>query len=304
MAIPKYYEMYKPFLLCLKEGLPVSIKDVREYIAKEMGITSEERKELLPSGKQPIFDNRVGWTKTYLDKAGLIKSQSRGVYLITDEGLRVLSENPNVIDDNFLSRYPSFREFIYPEINSDTTSNAQISDETPQDVIDKAFLQINKNLADELLLEIMRQTPEFFERLVVRLLEKMGYGGSLQNAGLVTGQTGDEGIDGIIWEDKLGFELIYIQAKRWDIDKSIGRPEIQRFVGALAGQGATKGLFVTTAKFSKEAREYAKRQLTTKVILVDGLKLAELMIEYNLGVTTVSTYEIKKIDTDFFADQE
>lgn len=303
MAIPKYYEMYKPFLLCLKEGLPAATKDVREYIANEMGVSSEERKELLPSGKQAIFDNRVGWARTYLDKAGLITSKSRGVYQITDEGRHVLSDN-QIINDDYLNRYPSFQVFKNPETNTDDAQDNHLLNDTPQDIIDKAFSQINANLSDEILAEIMRQTPEFFERLVVSLLEKMGYGGSLKNAGMVTGQTGDEGIDGIIKEDKLGFSLIYIQAKRWDVEKSIGRPEIQKFVGALAGQGATKGLFITSAKFSKEAIAYADKQHTTKVILVDGSMLTKLMIEYNLGVSVDSSYEIKKIDTDFFTDQE
>lgn len=304
MAIPKYYEMYKPFLLCLKEGLPTATKDVREYIANEMGVSSEERKEMLPSGKQAIFDNRVGWTRAYLDKAGLITSKARGVYHITDEGKRVLSDNPEIINDAYLNRYPSFVEFKNPGFNTDYASDNQLLNDTPQDIIDKAFSQINANLSDELLSEIMRQTPEFFERLVVALLGKMGYGGSLKNAGVVTGQTGDEGIDGIVKEDKLGFNLIYIQAKRWDVEKSIGRPEIQKFVGALAGQGATRGLFITSAKFSKEAIAYADKQHTTKIILVDGSMLTKLMIEYNFGVSVDSSYEIKKIDTDFFTDQE
>ena len=302
MAIPKYYEMYKPFLFCLKEGSPIPTKDVREHIAIEMGVTSEEQKQLLPSGKQAIFNNRVGWARTYLDKAGLIRSESRGVYQITDEGRRVLSENPDGITDEYLNRYPSFKAFKNPVSNTDDAPNNQTPNDTPQDIIDKAFSQINTNLSDELLSEIMRQTPEFFEHLVVALLEKMGYGGTLQNAGIVTGQSGDEGIDGIIKEDKLGFNLIYIQAKRWDTEKSIGRPEIQKFVGALAGQGATKGLFITSAKFSKEAIAYADKQHTTKVILVDGSMLSRLMIEYNLGVSVDSSYEIKKIDTDFFFD--
>ncbi len=304
MAVPKYYEMYKPFLYCLKDGQPVSTKEVRAYVAAEMRVSSEDQKEMLPSGKQAIFNNRVGWARTYLDKAGLISSRSRGLYQITDEGKRVLNENSDNLDDEYLSRYPSFQAFKNPYINTDTITDSNLSNDTPQDILDKAFLQINSNLSDELLSEIMRQSPDFFERLVVSLLEKMGYGGSVKNAGVVTGQSGDEGIDGIIREDKLGFNLIYIQAKRWEIDKCIGRPEIQKFVGALAGQGATKGLFITTAKFSKEALLYADRQHTTKVILVDGSMLTKLMIEHNFGVSVESTYEIKKIDTDFFSEQE
>lgn len=177
-----------------------------------------------------------------------------------------------------------------------------VSSKTPQDILDEAFQQINTTLADDLLSEIMKQPPAFFEHLVVKLLTQMGYGGSVDDAGTVIGQTGDEGIDGIIREDKLGFSLIYIQAKRWDCDKTVGRPEIQKFVGALAGQGASKGLFITTAKFTKEARQYAEKQHTTKVVLVDDTTLAKLMIEYDLGVSTEATYEIKRIDSDFFAE--
>ena len=183
-----------------------------------------------------------------------------------------------------------------------STPTAKVSGKTPQDVLDEAFQQINTTLADDLLSEVMKQPPAFFEHLVVKLLMQMGYGGSVDNAGTVIGQTGDEGIDGIIREDKLGFSLIYIQAKRWDYDKTVGRPEIQKFVGALAGQGASKGLFITTAKFTKEACQYAEKQHTTKVVLVDGTALAKLMIEYNLGVSTEATYEIKRIDSDFFAE--
>ncbi len=268
-----------------------------------MSVTEEEQKRLLPSGKQAIFVNRFGWTRTYLKKAGLLESPSRGVFVITADGSKLLAENPAVINDDLLMRYESFRLFKSPNANGNDSPVADSTEDTPQDQIDNAFKMINTNLADELLSEIMKQQPSFFEALVVKLLEKMGYGGSLKDAGTVVGQSGDEGIDGIIREDKLGFNLIYIQAKRWDISKSIGRPEIQKFVGALAGQGATKGLFITTAQFSNEALAYAKKQHTTKVILVDGVMLTNLMIEYNLGVSTETVYEIKRIDTDFFSDE-
>lgn len=243
-------------------------------------------------------------TRTYLKKAGLIDSPARGVFILTAEGSKVLMENPPVLNDDFLNRYESFRAFKNPDLSAAQTVSPALSEDTPQDIFDKAFMQINASLADELLTEIMKQPPFFFERLVVKLLERMGYGGSLPNAGTVTPQTGDEGIDGIIREDKLGFSLIYIQAKCWNLDKTIGRPEIQKFVGALAGQGAAKGLFITTARFTKEAVAYAEKQHTTKVVLVDGAMLAKLMIEYNLGVSTETTYEIKKLDTDFFNDED
>jgi len=304
MAVPKYHEMYLPFLDCLKNGESLKLKEVKEFVAAAMSITEEERKELLPSGKQAIFDNRIGWSRTFLKKAGLIDSPSRGVFVINAEGSKLLAESPPTINDVLLMRYESFRLFKSPNGNGHDISIVDISEETPQDVLDSAFKLIKASLADELLSEIMKQSPSFFEDLVVKLLEKMGYGGSLKGAGTVVGRTGDEGIDGIIREDKLGFNLIYIQAKRWELAKTIGRPEIQKFVGALAGQGATKGLFITTAQFTKEAIAYADKQHTTKVILVDGAMLSELMIEYNLGVSSEMIYEIKRLDTDFFINDD
>ncbi len=304
MSIPKYDEMYRAFLDCLADGQPHRSKEVKDTVAGVFSVSEKERAEMLPSGKQQLFDNRIGWTRTYLKKAGLVQSPSRGVYVITSAGKQVLNENPPHIDNLYLQRFESFRKFISPDDeDSGTPAPAEkVSGKTPQDILDEAFQQINTTLADDLLSEIMKQPPAFFEHLVVKLLTRMGYGGSIENAGTVIGQTGDEGIDGIIREDKLGFSLIYIQAKRWDCDNTVGRPEIQKFVGALAGQGASKGLFITTAKFTKEARQYAEKQHTTKVVLVDGTTLAKLMIEYNLGVSTEATYEIKRIDSDFFAE--
>ena len=304
MSIPKYDEMYHAVLSCLADGKPHKFKDVKDSVASAFNVSPSERNDLLPSGRQAIFDNRVGWARTYLKKAGLIHNPARGICMITDIRQHVLAENPPVIDNHYLQRFESFRAFLSP--NSDETVLSPvtpiISSQTPQDILDEAFQQINTALAEDLLQEISKQTPSFFEHLVVKLLTQMGYGGSIENAGEVIGQTGDEGIDGIIREDKLGFSLIYIQAKRWECDKTIGRPEIQKFVSALAGQGASKGLFITTAKFTKEARQYAEKQHTTKVILVDGNTLAKLMIEYNLGVSTEAVYKIKRIDSDFFTE--
>ena len=304
MAIPKYDEMYRAFLDCLADGQPHKSKEVKDVIAQTFCLSDKDRSELLPSGSGPLFDGRVGWTKTYLKKAGLIQSPSRGVYVLTPAGQQVLNENPCLIDNQYLQRFESFRKFIFPGAG-DTAIQPNVtvaSSQSPQDTLEDAFQRINATLADDLLAEIMKLSPSFFEHMVVKLLMQMGYGGSLENAGIVIGQTGDEGIDGIVREDKLGFNLIYIQAKRWDCDKTIGRPEIQKFVGALAGQGATKGLFITTAKFSTAAFEYAQKQHTTKIVLVDGCTLAKLMIEYNLGVSTEAIYKIKRIDSDFFAE--
>lgn len=302
MAIPKYDEMYRAFMDCLADMQVHKSKEVKELLAAKFQISDEERHILLPNGHRPIFDNRVGWTRTYLKKAGLIDSPSRGAYQLTQTGKQVLVEDPPVLDNHYLEQFDSFCQFIGSDSSVPAQSLPALSGDSPQDILDDAYQKINDALYDDLLAEIMKQTPAFFEALVVKLLERMGYGGSLENAGMVVGQSGDEGIDGIIREDKLGFSLIYIQAKRWELLQTIGRPEIQRFVGALAGQGASKGLFITTARFTREAREYADKQHTTKVVLVDGHMLAKLMLEYNLGVSTEMTYEIKRIDTDFFSD--
>lgn len=304
MPIPKYDEMYREFLDCLADGQVHRSKEVKDIIAKHFSVSAKDREELLPSGRQAIFDNRVGWTSTYLKKAGLVKSPSRGTYEITETGRRVISESPEKIDNTYLRQFESFRDFVLGNqvTEGEDTVVPTVSSQTPQDILDDAFRQINQTLCDDLLAEIIKQSPSFFERLVVKLLTRMGYGGSVGSAGVVLGQTGDEGIDGVVREDKLGFSLIYIQAKRWDCDTAVGRPEIQKFVGALAGQGATKGLFITTAKFTKEARQYAEKQHTTKVVLVDGRVLANLMIEYDIGVSEEATYQIKRIDTDFFSD--
>lgn len=271
-------------------------------LASYFNVTDLERSELLPSGRQAVFDNRVGWAGTYLKKAGLVDRPARGKYQLTSLGRKVLEQAPPAIDNHYLSQFETFRQFIGENDDSSVPSASPDSGQSPQDTLDAAYQKINAALADDILSEIMKQSPAFFERLVVKLLRNMGYGGSLEDSGEVVGQSGDEGIDGIIREDKLGFSSIYIQAKRWERDKAIGRPEIQKFVGALAGQGASKGLFITTAQFTKEAHQYVRKQHTTKVVLVDGQMLAKLMIEYNLGVSIETVYEIKRIDSDYFSE--
>jgi restriction system protein len=300
MSIPKHNEMYLPFLEFLGDGQTHPIAEIIKHLAQKMGVTEEDRKVMLPSGVTTKFGSRVGWTRTYLGKAGLIETVKRGVLVISVDGKRVLASKPTNIDDDYLMQYEGFREFKTPA-NIDAVISPASLDVTPQDELEDAFQKINNALVSDLLSEIMRQTPEFFEKLVVKLLVKMGYGGSMPDAGEILGKTGDEGIDGVVREDKLGFSLIYIQAKRWDLERSVGRPEIQKFVGALAGAGASKGLFITTANFSKDAYAYAEKQHTTKVVLVDGKTLANLMREYNLGVSIQTTFKLKKIDTDFFA---
>lgn len=274
-----------------------------------MKLSQEDRAALVPSGAQPTYVNRITWALTYLKKAGLVSSPQRGEYVITDLGLTAYKEVGDRISLRYLEKIsPDFVGFRYGSHDSaagktqgDQTASAE--DDTPEDVMEEAYQKINAQLSDELLSAIMEQSPRFFERLVVQLLLKMGYGGAFDDAAKVTGKVSDEGIDGIIREDKLGFSSIYIQAKRWDPAAIIGRPEIQKFVGALAGQGAAKGLLITTAQFSKEAVQYAvNRAYNTKVVLVDGKALARLMIENSVGVSPINTYVVKKLDSDYFSE--
>ena len=300
MPIPKYYEIYDPLLEHISDGKIYTTTELEEFLARKFALTHEERQERL-SGGALVFCNRIGWARTYLKKAGLITAPKRGTVQITEEGKASLKRAVK-IDDDYLSSYASFQRFKKRAPAPQTRE--EVEEDSPQDALDKAYMYIRQTLVEDLIAEIMRQNPLFFEHLVVSLLKVMGYGGSFENNGIVTRYSGDEGIDGVIKQDKLGFDQIYIQAKRWDPTACVGRPEVQKFVGALAGQGASRGLFVTTAKFSEEARKYASRQHTTKVVLIDGQTLAELMIDHNLGVSPVARYEIKRIDSDFFTDAE
>lgn len=309
MAVPKYNEFFSPVLRALEDGQIKRALEIRKYALNYLNVSEEDRKQMLPSNTQRLVDNRATWAITYLCKANLIERVAKGKYKITNTGIQVLHEKKDHVELKDLYQFDSFRQFI----NTDTMSEEKkdlskpsvledLQEGTPQDNLNASMEQINKELSANLLSEIMERSPAFFEKMVVQFLLKMGYGSALED-GFVTGCSGDEGIDGIIREDKLGFSSIYIQAKRWAEDKAIGRPEIQKFVGALAGQGAQKGLFITTGTFTKEARSYVEKQLATKVVLVDGEKLTKLMIEYNLGVSVESVYTIKKIDTDFFSEE-
>jgi restriction system protein len=306
MGIPDYQSIMLPLLKFLADFREYSFRETVEGLAREFKLTDEERKDMLPSGQQATFDNRVGWARTYLKQAGLIEYPQRGYLKITKRGEKTLAQNPNRIDVKFLERFEEFLEFRkrkkqkpkIPKPSDDSTSVS--SDKTPAEALETAFQELQEGLATELLQTITACPPEFFERLVINILIGMGYGGSRKEAGQAIGRSGDGGIDGIIKEDKLGLDIIYVQAKRWE-NTVVGRPEIQKFAGALQGQRARKGIFITTSTFSKEAQEYVKN-IESKIILIDGQRLAELMIEYNIGVSTVSTYEIKKIDTDYFID--
>ena len=301
MAIPKYYEMYKSFLTVLLDGKVHTIKEEKQQVIKDFRLSENEIAELLPSGKQTVFDNRIGWCRTYLKKAVLIVSPCRGQYQITDAGHRTYLEN-NIIDDTVLKQFPSFVEFAFGDRKEYQKENdAPVTDETPQETMDRVYKELNQSLANDLLTEISEMNPYRFEVLVVELLVKMGYG-RLQYENRVTRKSGDEGIDGIVTADKLGFDSIYIQAKRFK-DNSVGRPDIQKFVGALAGQGAQKGIFITSSTFTKEAVAFVGRNLNYKIVLIDGMKLAELMIEYELGVSRQYTYEVKRLDSDYFSEE-
>ena len=295
MAMIKFHECFNYVLLCLADDNPRKMTEICEFVAKQKDISEEEQAIKLEKSGQSVFYNRVGWARTYLKKAGLIEYPKRSYVKITDEGKKVLAENQTV-DLNFLRKYESFRNFqAGPSAKRNNEEILDITNETtPEEIIEDVFLQINKQLAGEILDEILKLTPALFEKLTLRLLNKMGYGGS----GVVTKMSGDGGIDVIISEDKLGFKNIYIQAKRYAIDNSIGRPEIQGFVGAIANKDG-KGLFITTSKFSDPAKQCAKEN---HIVLIDGERLATLMIEYGVGVSTLQTYEIKRIDSDFFTD--
>lgn len=296
--IPKYNEMYKEVLETIKNQKEYTTKEYREIVANKLNISIEERKKTLESGGN-VYNTTLNWTVVYLKKAKLLEATKRGVIKITQRGLDLLATNPEKIDNESLKKYPEFNEFINPKKIQENEKIEIVEEETPQDIFEKSFTEINRILQEEILEEVIRQTPYFFENLVVKLLQKIGYG-TFKNSGKVTKRTNDEGIDGIINQDKLGFDSIYIQAKKWDKDSTVSRPEIQKFVGALAGQGASKGLFITTAKFSDGAIEYSQKQHTAKIVLIDGMELAKLMIEYNIGVSVENIYEIKKIDSDFF----
>ena len=304
--IPDYQTLMFPLLKLVSDGQAHQYRNLIESLAVQFEVSDAERKELLASGNQSIFDNRVGWAKTYLKKAGLIESPKRATFIITELGRQALVNSPDRIDTKYLRQFPAFLDFLKSSrINNDNgvveTALIYNYEQTPEELLDKVYQQIRKSLESELLTKIFDLSPTFFERLVVELLVKMGYGGSINDAGKAMGKSGDEGIDGTIKEDKLGLDIIYIQAKRWKPGNVVGRPELQKFVGALAGQGAKKGIFITTSNFTKDAREYIPRN-ETKIVLIDGEQLAQLMIDYNLGCTSQQTYELKKIDGDYFGE--
>ena len=290
-----------PLLKFVDDNNDHTMRDAIDYLSKYFALSKEERMELLPSGKQQTFNNRVGWARTYLKKAGLIASPKRGLVKITPRGLEVLATNPETINVKFLEQFNEFIEFrSKTNKKSEESTEADSSDSsTPEEALEVAYQSLRDGLADEILTTLKQCSPSFFEKLVVDVLVKMGYGGSRREAGKAIGGSGDGGIDGIINEDRLGLDNIYIQAKRWE--GVVGRPEIQKFAGALQGYRSKKGIFITTSSFTKEAQEYVSR-IDSKIVLIDGDRLASLMIDNNVGVTLEASYEIKRMDSDYFLE--
>lgn len=306
--IPDYQTLMRPLLECIQDGQEHLFKNIVEKLSDRFQLTQKEREQLQPSGRYPLFSGRVGWAKTYLKKAGLLEQRKRSHLSITSLGMNALKSGKR-IDVSYLMQYPDFISFQTGSLHNGkaqkTKPSPAIDPErtppvTPEETIAHAYEQIHNKLSSELLDVVLTQDFTFFERLVVELLVKMGYGGSIQDAGQAIGRTGDDGIDGIIKEDKLGLDVVHIQAKKWNRNNTVGRPELQKFVGALAGQGSTKGIFITTSSFTKEAQSYKPQGV--KLVKIDGEKLTQLMIEYGLGVTTAFSYEIKRIDRDYFND--
>ena len=311
MAIPDYQTFMLPLLKLLAKSEELHFSPLVHILCDEFNLTDEERAQLLPSGQMTTVKSRAGWARTYLKKAGLIEQPKRGYVKVTKRGLDTLAKNLDRIDIKYLEQFPEFIEFRDVGKFEDKNLDKVVIDRSkllkpfrteysPEETLANIYENLNLLLADELLDNIKSCTPAFFERLVVELLLAMGYGGSRAEAGRAIGQSGDGGIDGIIDEDKLGLDSIYIQAKRWE--GTVGRPEIQKFVGALQGNRAHKGVFITTSDFTKEAKEYVKN-ISNKVVLINGFTLAKLMIENDIGVSTASTYKVKKIDSDYFVDE-
>jgi restriction system protein len=306
MPVPNFQSMMLPLLQRFGDGREHSLHEILDQLAQEFSLTEQDMNELLPSGKQTTFYNRVGWARTYLAKSGLLEMTRRSHYRITARGKEVLKSSPSSINMKYLERFPEYVEFKEKEGtrkkgqgSDDGDETEQNASKTPEEILEYAYQEIRDNLAHEILALVKKSPPAFFERLVVELLVNMGYGGSRREAARAVGQTGDEGIDGTIDEDRLGLDTIYIQAKRWEA--VVGRPEIQKFVGALMGKRARKGIFITTSSFTADAVNYVSN-IDFKVVLIDGKRLAEFMIDYDVGVTGSTVYQLKRVDSDYFSN--
>jgi restriction system protein len=301
MGIPDYQSLMLPLLQFLADGKEHNLPEATLVLSDQFKLSPEERQQLLPSGQQTIIRNRIGWARTYMAKAGLIDAVRRGYWQISSRGKEVLSAKPARIDGHFLQQFPEFVAFrdLHHEMEEEATISAPSID-TPEEELGHAYQRLRGDLEAELLQQVKAASASFFENLVVQLLVRMGYGGNLHDAGQAVGQSGDGGIDGIIKEDQLGLDVIYIQAKRWDAN--VGRPEIQKFAGALQGHRARKGVFITTSGFSRDALDYVER-IDSKIVLIDGPTLVRFMVDKDVGVSTTETIHLKKIDLDFFNEE-
>lgn len=305
MAVPDYQSLMLPALRYVaSKSSEVSMREISDALAKEFSLTEEEQNRFFPSGRAPQFYSRVRWAVRSLRKAGLFTTPRRAFFSITKRGLDVLSRKPTRVDLRLLGEFPEFSAFPTKRPAGEKDDELKtVSEATPLEALENGYQSLRAALAADLLDKIKSCTPAFFEQLVVELIVKMGYGGSRDDAGKALGRSGDGGIDGIIKEDRLGLDTIYTQAKRW-ADKTVGRPEVQQFQGALSGHGAVKGIFITTSQFTRDARDYAAGLRNSKIILIDGDELAELMIDHGIGVATTATYEVKRVDSDYFAEGE
>lgn len=303
MAIPKFFEFFVPTLRALDTQSPLKANQLYAILAKDMALSNEDMAEMLPSGRQPTYKSRIMWAIQYLKNAGLIASVARGTYEITAEGRNALHKDADKINLRYLEQFDSFVKFHGRKAESKDkvpVENPVEDDLTPLEAIGKAYNTIREELSKSLLKTIMECSPDFFETLVIDLLLAMGYGYDSKESGMVVGRTGDGGIDGIINEDKLGFSQVYVQAKRWNPEQTVGSPEVQAFAGALLGKGASKGLFITASQFSKAARKYVEDQKTMRIVLVDGAELARLMIDNGVGVSVQQVFKVMQIDGDYF----
>lgn len=301
MAIPDFQSIMRPLLEAHSDGKEHRNRDLVALLADHFDLDDEDRREMLPSGTSRLFDNRIGWAKTHIRQAGLLASPRRGLSVITDRGREVLRDFPDRVDLKTLKQFAEYRNFCGHASLTEVPDHDEDPEETqtPEETLEEAYLTVRRQVESDLLEQLLESLPSFLEQVVVDLIVKMGYGGSRKDAGEALGKSGDEGIDGIIKEDPLGLDVIYLQAKRWDT--TVGRPEIQKFAGALQGQRARKGIFITTSSFSNEALEYVAR-IDTKIILIDGARLTKLMFDHGIGVAKASTYEVKRIDSDYFSN--
>ena len=310
MSVPKFHEFLLPLLKQLKDDKEHLVSELKKNLITNLKLSPEDLRKRVPSGVQTLFYNRFYWAKTYLKKAGLIRQISRDLIVITERGKKILEQAPPFIDVSYLKQFPEFCDFKNTKKEPTKTSSDYQSnniplkepDITPLEELESAYSQLQTKLKQDLLENIMGCSPTFFEKLVVELLIGLGYGSSKEESGKAFATTKDGGVDGVIKQDKLGLEQIYIQAKRWKSNNTVSRPEIQKFAGALQGKRVQKGVFITTSQFSKEAKEYAKN-LSIKIILIDGNSLTDYMIQSNTGLLPDTQYETKKIDFSYFEDE-